>query len=58
MEIQKPYLLFLGDAHDVLAAKVAIGIKQWHPEYCVGQYRMDDWALFPLRVGEYFHSTR
>lgn len=23
-------------------AKVAIGIKQWHPEYCVGQYRMDD----------------
>ena len=21
MEIQKPYLLFLGDAHDVLAAK-------------------------------------
>ena len=32
MEIQKPYLLFLGDAHDVLAAKVAIGIKQWHPE--------------------------
>lgn len=42
MEIQKPYLLFLGDAHDVLAAKVAIGIKQWHPEYCVGQYRMED----------------
>ena len=42
MEIQKPYLLFLGDAHDVLAAKVAIGIKQWHPEYCVGQYCMED----------------
>ncbi|MBX9444833.1 N-acetyltransferase DgcN [Dickeya chrysanthemi] len=38
--IKKPYLLFLGDAHDQLAAKVAIGIKQWHPEYCVGQYRM------------------
>ena len=35
MEIQKPYLLFLGDAHDILAAKVAIGIKQWHPEYWV-----------------------
>ena len=42
MEIQKPYLLFLGDAHDILAAKVAIGIKQWHPEYCVGQFRMED----------------
>ncbi|MCL2899557.1 N-acetyltransferase DgcN [Brenneria tiliae] len=41
MDIRKPYLLFLGDAHDQLAAKVAIGIKQWHPEYCVGQYRMD-----------------
>ncbi|WP_038913530.1 N-acetyltransferase DgcN [Dickeya zeae] len=40
MTIKKPYLLFLGDAHDQLAAKVAIGIKQWHPEYCVGQYRM------------------
>lgn len=40
MNIQKPYLLFLGDAHDQLAAKVAAGIKQWHPEYCVGQYRM------------------
>lgn len=40
MNIQKPYLLFLGDAHDQLAAKVADGIKQWHPEYCVGQYRM------------------
>lgn len=44
MEIQKPYLLFLGDAHDPLAAKVAQGIKQWHPEYCAGQFRMPDCA--------------
>ncbi len=44
MEIQKPYLLFLGDAHDPLAAKVAQGIKQWHPEYCAGQFRMEDCA--------------
>jgi len=42
MEIQKPYLLFLGDAQDPLAAKVAQGIKQWHPEYCAGQFRMSD----------------
>ena len=42
MEIKKPYLLFLGDAQDPLAAKVAQGIKQWHPEYCAGQYRMED----------------
>jgi len=40
MEIQKPYLLFLADAHDRLAAKVALGIRHWHPEYCVGQLRM------------------
>ncbi|WP_025565188.1 N-acetyltransferase DgcN [Psychromonas sp. SP041] len=42
MEIKKPYLLFLGDAQDPLAAKVAQGIKQWHPEYCAGQYRMEN----------------
>jgi uncharacterized NAD-dependent epimerase/dehydratase family protein len=40
MELQKPYLLFLGDAADPLAAKVAQGIYTWHPEYCVGQFRL------------------
>lgn len=40
MELKKPYLLFLGDAADPLAAKVAQGIKTWHPEYCVGQFRL------------------
>ncbi len=39
--IQTPYLLFLGDAPDQLAAKVAQGIKDWRPDNCVGQYRMD-----------------
>ncbi|MCT4557908.1 MAG: DUF1611 domain-containing protein [Pelagimonas sp.] len=39
--IQTPYLLFLGDAPDALAAKVAQGIKDWRPENCVGQYRME-----------------
>ncbi len=39
--IQKPYLLFLGDAADQLAAKVAQGIRDWRPEDCVGQLRMD-----------------
>jgi uncharacterized NAD-dependent epimerase/dehydratase family protein len=38
--IQTPYLLFLGDAPDQLAAKVAQGIKDWRPENSVGQYRM------------------
>jgi uncharacterized NAD-dependent epimerase/dehydratase family protein len=38
--IKTPYLLFLGDAADPLAAKVAQGIKDWRPEHAVGQYRM------------------
>ncbi len=38
--IRTPYLLFLGDAHDQLAAKVAQGIQDWRPENVVGQYRM------------------
>jgi len=39
--IQTPYLLFLGDAKDALAAKVAQGIKDWRPENAVGQFRME-----------------
>ncbi len=35
--IETPYLLFLGDAPDMLAAKVAIGIRDWRPEHAVGQ---------------------
>ena len=39
--IQTPYLLFLGDAPDNLAAKVAQGIADWRPGNAVGQYRME-----------------
>ncbi|MEL6690942.1 MAG: N-acetyltransferase DgcN [Pseudomonadota bacterium] len=39
--IPTPYLLFLGDAPDQLAAKVAQGIKDWRPENAVGQFRME-----------------
>ncbi|MCX7646074.1 MAG: DUF1611 domain-containing protein [Rhodobacteraceae bacterium] len=39
--IPTPYLLFLGDAPDQLAAKVAQGIRDWRPEFALGQYRMD-----------------
>ncbi len=39
--IETPYLLFLGDAPDGLAAKVAQGIKDWRPDNCVGQFRME-----------------
>ncbi len=38
--IDTPYLLFLGDAPDQLAAKVAQGIKDWRPENALGQYRL------------------
>ncbi|WP_294614801.1 N-acetyltransferase DgcN [Roseovarius sp.] len=38
--IETPYLLFLGDAPDMLAAKVAIGIRDWRPENAVGQFRL------------------
>ena len=39
--IEQPYLLFLGDAPDALAAKVAQGIRDWRPELAIGQYRLD-----------------
>ncbi|KAA9010532.1 N-acetyltransferase DgcN [Histidinibacterium aquaticum] len=38
--IKTPYLLFLGDAPDALAAKVAQGIRDWRPENAVGQFRL------------------
>jgi len=38
--IETPYLLFLGDAPDQLAAKVAQGIRDWRPENAVGQFRL------------------
>jgi uncharacterized NAD-dependent epimerase/dehydratase family protein len=39
--LRTPYLLFLGDAPDPLAAKVAQGIRDWRPELAVGQLRLD-----------------
>lgn len=40
MNISHPYLLFLGDARDALAAKTALGIMDWRPEWCLGQMRL------------------
>jgi uncharacterized NAD-dependent epimerase/dehydratase family protein len=40
MTIREPYLLFLGDAADQLAAKTAQGVAHWRPEKCVGQLRL------------------
>jgi len=42
--LKTPYLLFLGDAKDQLAAKVAQGIRDWRPENAVGQIRLEGCA--------------
>lgn len=56
MEIEKPYLLFLGDVPDDLAAKTAHGIVDWRPDWCVGQIRLPgckaDCGLPDLAVAE------
>ncbi len=41
MRIDSPYLLFLGDVPDQLAAKTASGIAHWRPEWCFGQLRLE-----------------
>ena len=41
MQIDNPYLMFLGDAADDLAAKVANGVAKWRPDWCKGQLRLD-----------------
>jgi len=40
MSIAHPYLMFLGDAPDQLAAKTAQGVADWRPDWCVGQLRL------------------
>ncbi|MBL8905443.1 MAG: DUF1611 domain-containing protein [Rhizobiales bacterium] len=56
MDIAKPYLLFLGDVRDQLAAKTASGIVDWRPEWCVGQMRLPgcraDCGLPDLTIAE------
>jgi len=40
-EIHHPYLMFLGDAPDQLAAKTAAGVAHWRPDWCLGQLRLE-----------------
>jgi len=40
MELKKPYVLFLGDVADQLAAKTADGVADWRPDWCLGQVRL------------------
>lgn len=54
--IKTPYLLFLGDVPDALAAKVAQGIRDWRPEFAIGQLRLEgckaDMKLPDLTIAE------
>lgn len=56
MHLNPPYLLFLGDARDDLAAKTAAGIAHWRPDWCLGQLRLPGCAttlgLPDMTVGE------
>ena len=38
--IEPPYLIFIGDAKDALAAKTGQGIVDWRPRIVVGQHRL------------------
>ena len=40
MEIQPPYLIFIGDARDQLAAKTGQGVVDWRPGRALGQLRL------------------
>ncbi len=40
MQIDSPYLMFLGDVPDALAAKTAYGIVDWRRDWCLGQLRL------------------
>ena len=56
MQILPPYLMFLGDVPDALAAKTAHGIVDWRPEWCIGQLRLPgcqaDLKLADMTVAE------
>ncbi len=56
--ITPPYLMFLGDVPDALAAKTAYGIVDWRPEWCLGQLRLSgckaDLGIPDLTIAEAF----
>lgn len=41
-DLPTPYLLFLGDISNPLDAKTAMGLRDWCPEQCVGQWSLPD----------------
>jgi len=45
MNIETPYLLFLGDAKELLSLKVAKGVVDWRLEQCVGELGLPDCSV-------------
>jgi uncharacterized NAD-dependent epimerase/dehydratase family protein len=41
VSLNAPYLLFLGDANNLLSAKTATGIAHWRPDRCLAQFRLE-----------------
>lgn len=39
IQLATPYLLFVGDAVDLPAAKTSNGVARWRPDWCIGQHR-------------------
>lgn len=40
LEIEKPYLIYLGNVQEAAMAKTGFGIRDWSPESCVAQFRL------------------
>ncbi|NGZ85224.1 DUF1611 domain-containing protein [Duganella sp. SAP-35] len=45
-ELPQPYLLFMGDATEAGFAKTALGLKDWAPERCVGEWHLPGGSVF------------
>jgi uncharacterized NAD-dependent epimerase/dehydratase family protein len=40
IELPRPYLLFLGDVAEIAYAKTALGLRDWAPEHCIGEFAL------------------
>ncbi|MDQ4086538.1 MAG: DUF1611 domain-containing protein [Pseudomonadota bacterium] len=38
LALPQPYLLFLGDTREIAYAKTALGLRDWAPDRCLGEY--------------------
>jgi len=45
LELPRPYLLFLGEERDFAFAKTAVGLRDWSPEACIGEFACEGSAV-------------